>query len=73
MRSIFQRKGRSAYKIENKADATTVYIYDEVSFWGVDAQVFVKDFNKITSKLINVRVNSPGVSVFDGTTIFSEP
>ena len=71
MRSIFQRNTRNAYRIENKADETTVYIYDEVSFWGVDASVFVKDFNKITSKLINIRVNSPGGSVFDGTTIFN--
>jgi len=70
-RSPFQRKGRTAYKVENKADETTVYIYDEISWYGVDAQAFVKDFNKITSGTINLRVNSPGGSVFDGTTIFN--
>ncbi len=70
-RSPFQRNGRDAYRIENKADETTVYIYDEISWWGVDAQDFVKDFNKIEAKSINIRVNSPGGSVFDGTTIFN--
>ena len=70
-RSPFSRKGRTAYRVENKADETTVYIYDEISFWGVDAAVFVKDFNKIESKTINLRVNSPGGSVFDGTAIFN--
>ena len=70
-KSPFQRKGRSAYRVENKVDETTVYIYDEISWMGVDAQAFVKDFNKIESKVINLRVNSPGGSVFDGTTIFN--
>ena len=66
-------KSEKAYRIENKSGSpeATVYIYDEISSWGVDAQAFVKDFNKITSKSINIRVNSPGGSVFDGTTIFN--
>lgn len=70
-RSPFHGKGRTAYKVENKVDETTVYIYDEISWFGVDAQAFVKDFNKIEAKVINLRVNSPGGSVFDGTTIFN--
>ena len=70
-RSQFQARNSNAYKIENKADESTVYIYDEISWWGIDAQAFAKDFNAIDSKTIHLRVNSPGGSVFDGTTIFN--
>jgi ATP-dependent Clp protease protease subunit len=72
-RSIFRPRGRGAYRVENKAaaDETTVYIYDEISWWGVDAKQFVKDFNEITASTIHLRINSPGGSVFDGTTIYN--
>lgn len=35
------------------------------------AEEFVKDLNNIKSPTINLRVNSPGGSVFDGTAIFN--
>jgi ATP-dependent Clp protease, protease subunit len=71
-KSLFNKtKNQAAYRIENKAGETTVYIYDEISYWGVDAQTFVKEFNAIDSDTIHLRVNSPGGSVFDGTTIFN--
>lgn len=71
-KSLFNKAGKpSAYKIENKAEESTVYIYDEIGMWGIEAQVFVKDFNAIDSKTIHLRVNSPGGSVFDGTTIYN--
>jgi ATP-dependent Clp protease protease subunit len=61
------------YKIENKAepDEATVYLYDEISWFGVDAGQFVKDLNDIKAKTIHLRFNSPGGSVFDGTAIFN--
>jgi len=70
-KSLFNKVKKQSYKIENKVDESTVYIYDEISMWGVDAQAFVKDFNAIDSKTIHLRVNSPGGSVFDGTTIYN--
>jgi len=72
-RSLFKPKARSPYGIENKAsaDESTVYIYDEISWWGIDAKEFVKDFNDITSSTIHLRINSPGGSVFDGTSIYN--
>jgi ATP-dependent Clp protease protease subunit len=72
-RSIFKPRARSAYRIDNKktADETTVYIYDEISWFGIDAKEFVKDFNNITASTIHIRINSPGGSVFDGTTIYN--
>ena len=72
-RSPFRlEEGQGSYRIENKATAeATVYIYDEISYFGVDAKAFVKDFNAITAKTIHLRVNSPGGSVFDGLAIFN--
>lgn len=63
----------AGYKISNKAapDETTVYIYDEVSWFGVQSEQFVKDLNAISAKTIHIRLNSPGGSVFDGTAIFN--
>jgi ATP-dependent Clp protease protease subunit len=68
-RSIFKPRARIGHKIENKADEATLYLYDEISWWGIDPQVFVKDLNEITAKTIHLRVNSPGGSVFDGLAI----
>jgi len=71
-RSPFKpRAAAGSYKIENKASATeaTVYIYDEIGWFGVEAAQFVKDLNDITAKTIHVRISSPGGSVFDGTAI----
>lgn len=72
---IFNRRTEenrpAGYRIEaGKVDAT-VYLYDEISYFGVSADQFVKDFNAIDAPLIHLRVNSPGGSVFDGTTIFN--
>lgn len=72
-RSPFRRGTLSHYKIENKAspNEATVYIYDEISWFGISAEQFIKDFNALDSKTINIRFNSPGGSVFDGTAIFN--
>lgn len=71
-RSLFKPKAGGSYKIESKAsDETTVYLYDEISWWGIDAQQFAKDFGAITAGTIHLRVNSPGGSVFDGTAIYN--
>ena len=70
-KSLFNKAKKQSHKIENKVDESTVYIYDEIGKWGVDAKAFAKDFNAIDSKTIHLRVNSPGGSVFDGTTIYN--
>jgi len=62
-------KTKGKYQIENKANDATVYIYDEIGWFGVEASQFVKDLQKITAGTINVRINSPGGNVFDGVAI----
>lgn len=59
------------HEILNAAgDEATVYLYDAIdSYYGVNAETFVKDFNAITAPTIHLRINSPGGDVFDGRAI----
>lgn len=69
-RSPFQPRAKLVqHKIENKADESTIYIYDEIGFWGVNSKDFVKDLNANGAKTIHLRFNSPGGAVFDGTSM----
>lgn len=53
-------------------DAPTVFIFDEIGgSLGVSAKRFVAELEEIDAPLINVRINSPGGSVFDAITIHS--
>lgn len=49
-----------------KAQAGELFIYDEIGFFGIQAEEFVRDLNAIESDEIHLRINSPGGSVFDG-------
>lgn len=63
------------YRIENKANTSTasIYIYDEIGYWGVTANDFVRDLNALDSsvKSIDVHLNSPGGEVYDGIAIYT--
>ena len=51
-------------------DETDVFVFDEIGgSFGVDAKIFAEDLNAITTPRINLRLNSPGGSVFDGMAI----
>jgi HK97 family phage prohead protease len=55
-----------------QAESTDVFIYDEIGgSFGVDAETFARDLNEITTPQINIRIASPGGSMFDGETIHS--
>lgn len=66
-------KNRSWYRIENKTaeDVADVYIYDEIGYWGTTAAQFVKDFQSVTAKSINLHINSPGGDMWDGIAIYT--
>lgn len=58
---------RETLNVVVNADIATVYLYDMVGGWdGVQAKDFVQTLNSIDAKHINLRINSPGGSVFDG-------
>lgn len=53
-------------------DEATLYIYDEISsWWGIGANEFVTALNEVEAKTLNVHLNSPGGSVFEGFAIYS--
>lgn len=63
------------YLIKNAAGdggkPAEVAILDEIGFWGVTAKDFERDLKAITADTINVSINSPGGSVFEGMAMFS--
>jgi ATP-dependent protease ClpP protease subunit len=64
--------GKSWFEIKNMSDEETkILIYEEIGFWGVSALDFVKELNSITTPKINVHINSPGGSIFDGLAIYT--
>lgn len=53
-------------------DEATLYIYDEISsWWGIGANEFVTALNEVEAKTLNVHLNSPGGSVFEGFAIYA--
>lgn len=58
--------------VENRqADSATVYIYDEIGFFGVTATDFVAELDACKAKDITFRINSPGGEVYDGLAIYN--
>ncbi len=52
-------------------DACDLYIYDEISFWGIEAMDVVREVAGMDVGTINLHVNSPGGLVFDGIAIYN--
>lgn len=64
------RVGSTWYRIGNAAnDSTAVYLYDEIGMFGVTASDFVAELANVNTKAIDLHINSPGGSVFDGIAI----
>lgn len=65
------------YSIRNAAEddsdsAAELMIYDEIGgSFGISSDEFVKDLQGIKAKKIDVRINSPGGSVFDAIAIYN--
>lgn len=65
--------GGSWYVINAAKDNSEaeISIYDAIGAWGVSAQQFVGDLKAIKASKINLRLNTPGGEVFDGTAIYN--
>jgi ATP-dependent protease ClpP protease subunit len=64
---------RPWWRIENAAaseDEAHVYLYDEVSWFGVTAKDFVDELRAVEVPKITLHINSPGGDVFDGIAIY---
>lgn len=76
-RLFAENRGKGAYRIENAGGEATIWIYDflvdseeEASWWGgVSAEGVAKEIASLDVSTINLRINSPGGSVFAGRAI----
>ncbi len=50
-------------------DEAEIFIYDEIGYWGMTAQQFVKDLQDVKAARIKLHLNTPGGDVFDGIAI----
>lgn len=46
-----------------------VYLYDDIGGYGVTASEFVSELGRVTARQMNLHINTPGGSVFDGVAI----
>lgn len=67
-----ERAGRTDwYRIQNKAGETpSLYIYDEIGYWGDTAKSLVDALKDISGDTLDVHLNSPGGDIFDGLAIY---
>jgi ATP-dependent Clp endopeptidase proteolytic subunit ClpP len=66
-----EAREKSWYRIGNSADGPTqVNIFDEISWWGISAEMFAADLADIKGD-VEVHINSPGGDAFDGITIYN--
>jgi ATP-dependent protease ClpP protease subunit len=68
-RSATAADDRPWYRIEAKDEQATVHIYDEIGLWGTAADDFARDVRALDVTSLDLRINSPGGSVFDGIAI----
>lgn len=68
---------RQWFKIYNRGvgtvsnESTRVDIYEEIGGWGVTAGEFVEALRAVATPQIDLHINSPGGSVFDGVAIYN--
>lgn len=69
------QNSRPWFEVKNQtAEAVDIFLYDEISPWvpGHNARDIANILNSLTKvPTINVRINSPGGSVFDGMAIYN--
>lgn len=72
LKILTMNKGRGQFKAEKGQDEATVYLYDAIVnnaeeaawFGGVDPKAFIDAIKAVDAPVINLRINSPGGSVF---------
>ncbi len=67
------KRKKSWYSMQASAsgESAEIFIYDEIGIWGIDAKRFVQDLNDLDVSHIDLRINSPGGSVFEGNAIYN--
>lgn len=66
------RKNQPSIVRKNQDGKAELYIYDEISFWGIDAQQALQDINALGDvEAIDLHLNSPGGIISDGIAIYN--
>lgn len=59
-------RGRGAgFRAETSGDVASLYLYDAIGIWGIEAGPFVKEVRGLKASALELRINSPGGDVFD--------
>lgn len=59
-------------KADGDAESTAdVHVYDEIGYWGTSAKAFAQQLAELDVDKINLYVNSPGGSAWDGVAIMN--
>lgn len=59
------------YQLNAKGDDVTVWLHDEIGYWGRTSADFTAELNGYRGKALRVHINSPGGDVFDAIAIFN--
>lgn len=60
------------FEIKNAADdAADIYLYGDIGWYDITAQMVAQALADVTAKTLNVRINSSGGSVFEGVAIYN--
>lgn len=63
---------KPSFRIVAKDTAATIWLYDEIGYWGITAKTFAEELKAIGDvEAITVQINSPGGDVFDGLAIYN--
>lgn len=68
------KQKKTWYNIKNQEKSIEVLVYGEIGFWGVTALDFIQELNDVSdgTEALDIRLSSPGGSVFEGIDIYSE-
>ncbi|WP_444942720.1 head maturation protease, ClpP-related [Microbulbifer sp. ZKSA006] len=58
-------------KAQTDSAPAEVYIYDYIGYYGVEAKAFIDELNALDADEIDLRLNTPGGSVFEGNAIYN--
>ncbi|RWO20671.1 head maturation protease, ClpP-related [Mesorhizobium sp.] len=68
---LFARSVGAKFDAKVEDGSTSIDLYDEIGYWGVNAKSFRARLKDATGD-ITLRINSPGGDVFDGIAIYND-
>ncbi len=57
--------------VNELSDTLDILLHEEIGFWGTQSKEFTELLNNNKDRIVNIDINSPGGSVFDGFAIYN--